>query len=271
MVEVVSPSPVSAYPIVLVTGPTGPSGGPTGNTGPTGASGVTGPSGVSGPTGLQGPTGNTGPTGASATGMTGPPGLGSTGPTGAASSETGPTGPLGTGPTGATGPTGIGVTGPSGGPTGPTGTAGVTGPTGATGGGTTGPTGSAGPTGLGNLGIQFVADGAGFALTTGIKAYLTVQHACTITGVTMLADQSGSIVVDIYKSTYAAFDPPTVPAVAHKITSATPPTISAAKKSVNTTLTGWTVALAAGDVLAFDITSITTIQRITVGLKVSIP
>lgn len=81
------PAPITAQPVVVVGGPTGPSGGPTGNTGPTGSMGLTGPTAA---TGRTGPTGNTGPTGVTGagaftgpTGYTGPPGsLGQTGPTG---------------------------------------------------------------------------------------------------------------------------------------------------------------------------------------------
>jgi hypothetical protein len=82
-----TPSPIWAQPVVVVGGPTGPSGGPTGAVGPTGSTGPTA-LGVTGPTGHIGPTGITGPTGAGAftgpTGMTGPVGSGNIGPTGPA-------------------------------------------------------------------------------------------------------------------------------------------------------------------------------------------
>lgn len=133
-----------------VTGPTGAAGvtGPTGagSTGPTGAS-ITGPTGAAG-VGSTGPTGPSGgPTGAA--GSTGPTGASVTGPTGTAGSagSTGPTGPRGlpgtvgtvgadgpTGPTGSAGAPGSnGVTGPTGPSGGPTGAAGATGPTGSAG------------------------------------------------------------------------------------------------------------------------------------------
>ncbi|HEX6825740.1 MAG TPA: hypothetical protein VF077_05420 [Nitrospiraceae bacterium] len=85
------PADIAAYPVVVIGGHTGPSGGPTGPSGPTG---VMGPTGGLGPTGFTGSTGlgDTGPTGAGAftgpTGHTGPPGsvgdyiAGPTGPTG---------------------------------------------------------------------------------------------------------------------------------------------------------------------------------------------
>lgn len=254
-VSVVSPAPISARPVVVVGGPTGPSGGPTGATGVTGA---TGPSGIAstGPTGPlgTGPTGRTGPTGPSGvTGFTGPPGNSVTGPTGlSATGTTGPTGPGLTGPTGATGVSG--PTGPNGGPTGPT--------------GNTGPTGRTGPTGPAQVAdFEFVMDGIGSVLPTGISGYLTVDFAGTLQQGTLLADQSGSIVVDIFKCTFAAYDPPTHPAAADKITASAPLTISGAKKVQDSTLSGWTTAFAAGDIFAFSITSVATITKCTVALK----
>ncbi|GAI77252.1 unnamed protein product, partial [marine sediment metagenome] len=47
--------------------------------------------------------------------------------------------------------------------------------------------------------ITFIIDGGGSAITTGEKGHLRIPFACTINRVTMLADQSGSIVVDIWK------------------------------------------------------------------------
>lgn len=94
---------------------------------------------------------------------------------------------------------------------------------------------------------------------------LVVPFACTITGVTMLADVEGSIVVDIWKDTYANF-PPTD---ADSITASAPPTITTATKSQDTTLTGWTVAVAAGDVLRFNVDSVTDTTRVTVVLDIT--
>ncbi len=256
-VTVISTAPIAAQPVVVVGGPTGPSGGPTG---PTGAS-ATGPTGYTGLPGVTGPTGNTGfsatgPTGRTGpTGNTGPTSLGPTGPAGG----TGPTGSTGLGATGPQGPGGpIGPTGPSGGPTGPTGPISAT--------GATGPTGPAQVNG-----ITFVIDGGGSVITTGTKGYLMVDFGCTINQNTLLADQSGSVVVDIYACTYAQFDAGTThPVAADKITSSTPPTISSAKKSQDATLAGWTVAIAAGTILGFVVTgSPASITRVTLDLKVT--
>lgn len=110
--------------------------------------------------------------------------------------------------------------------------------------------------------IVFMIDGGGAAITTGVKGYLSVPFACSITNVTLLADVSGSIVVDIWKDTYANY-PPTD---ADSITASAVPTISSATKSTDSTLTGWTTSLAAGDILGFNVDSASTITLLTIAL-----
>jgi hypothetical protein len=66
--------------------------------------------------------------------------------------------------------------------------------------------------------LEYVIDGAGSTITTGLKGWIEVPYACTITRATLLADQTGSIIVDIYRCTYAAYAPPTHPVSADKIT-----------------------------------------------------
>ena len=112
--------------------------------------------------------------------------------------------------------------------------------------------------------IAFVIDGAGSVISTGVKGDLVIDFACTVLSWTLLADQSGSIVVNVWKDTYANF----APTVADKITASAPPTISSATKGQSSTLTGWTTSIAAGDVLRFNVDSVATITRVTLILKV---
>jgi hypothetical protein len=115
--------------------------------------------------------------------------------------------------------------------------------------------------------LTFVIDGGGSTITTGIKGDLgPIDFACTIDAITMLADQSGSIVVDIWKDTYANFPP----ADADSITASAAPTISSATKSQDATLTGWTTSISAGDIVRFNVDSVTSIQRLTISLKVTL-
>lgn len=111
--------------------------------------------------------------------------------------------------------------------------------------------------------VEFVIDGGGSAITTGIKGDVEVPFAWSdIVSARLFADQSGSIVINVWKDTYANFPPD----VSDKITASAPPTISSATKSQDTTLTGWTKTGSAGDVLRFNVDSASTIARVTISL-----
>lgn len=113
-------------------------------------------------------------------------------------------------------------------------------------------------------GIEFVIDGGGSAIEAGIAGDLEVPFDCDIEASSLLADQTGSIKVDIWKDTYANF-PPTD---ADSICGENEPEISAGFKDQDTTLTGWTKTLTRGEILRFNVDSCTTITRATQSLKV---
>ena len=115
-----------------------------------------------------------------------------------------------------------------------------------------------------DVAIPFVIDGGGSTITTGVKGYIEVPFSGTIVSVRMLADQSGDIVVDIWKDTYANY-PPTN---ADSITASAAPTISSATKSQDTVLSGWSTSVTAGDILGFNVDSATTVTRVTVSLVI---
>ena len=81
-----------------------------------------------------------------------------------------------------------------------------------------------------------------------------------------MTDQSGSIVVDIWKDTYANY-PPTN---ADSITDSTPPTITTADKMVDSTLTDWDKAIALGSILSFNVDSATTVEWAMIELHVKL-
>jgi hypothetical protein len=112
--------------------------------------------------------------------------------------------------------------------------------------------------------ITFIIDDGGSVIATGIKGDLEIPFGCTIQAVTLLADQTGSIVIDIWKDTYAAY-PPTV---ADSITASAKPTLSSAAKSQDSTLTGWTTSISAGQILRFNVSSASALTRVTLSLKV---
>jgi hypothetical protein len=117
--------------------------------------------------------------------------------------------------------------------------------------------------GTGSIGITI--DGGGSVITTGLKGYLYIPYACTITEWTILSDQSGSIVVDVWKASYASA-PPTV---TDTIAGTEKPTLSSQIKNQDTSLTSWTTSVAAGDVMAFKVDSVSTVTRVILSIKVS--
>lgn len=113
---------------------------------------------------------------------------------------------------------------------------------------------------IGSIGITI--DGGGSVLTTGSKGFFQIQYSGTILGVTLLADQAGSVQFDIRKSTFSAF--PTN----SSIVAADPPALSAAQKSNDTTLTGWTTVFSDGDIFEYKVSSAATVTRVNLILRV---
>lgn len=87
----------------------------------------------------------------------------------------------------------------------------------------------------------------------------------TIEGYSLLADASGTMVVDIWKDTYTNYPP----VVGDSITASAKPTISSGSKTQDSTLTGWTTAITRGDVLKFHVDSSTTIKAATLSLRIA--
>lgn len=115
--------------------------------------------------------------------------------------------------------------------------------------------------------IEYVMDGAGFNLNTGVKGYLAVPFDCTVASAFMMADKVGSAVVDVWKCTQSQFDAGiTAPTSANSITGSAPPTISSTTQYYSQSLAGWTSSLGQNDVLAYNIVSVSGIQRLTLSL-----
>lgn len=112
------------------------------------------------------------------------------------------------------------------------------------------------------VGIPLILDGAGSELTTGVKADIPIPFACTLTGWDLVTDQTGTITIDIWKDTYANY-PPTN---ADTITGGGEPSVGGGSKAQDTTLSGWTTSIAAGDILRFNVDAINTVTRATLML-----
>lgn len=102
--------------------------------------------------------------------------------------------------------------------------------------------------------ITVTFDGQGSVITGGVDYFISVPYTGTITEATLLGDVTGSIIIEVRKCTYTQFDAgATHPSSGDKINSFTPPTITTATKSDDTTLSGWTTAFTAGDIFGFHV------------------
>lgn len=111
-------------------------------------------------------------------------------------------------------------------------------------------------------------DGGGAVITTGLKGMVEIPFAGTITRWTLISTDgtSGAIVVDVWKDTYANF-PPTVADT--MIATGTKPTITATgNKGQNTTVDWAVTTVAAGDVLGFNVDSVTSLKKVTLILTI---
>jgi hypothetical protein len=113
--------------------------------------------------------------------------------------------------------------------------------------------------------IGITVDGGGSAITTGAKGYVTVPFAGTISAWYLTGDQSGSIVFDVWKIATGS----ALPTVTNTITASAKPTLSSAAAGNSSTLTGWTTSVSAGDIIGFNVDSITTLTKATLVLKVT--
>ena len=75
----------------------------------------------------------------------------------------------------------------------------------------------------------------------------------------------GSIVIDIWNDSLVNY-PPTV---ADTITGTAKPTLSSQDNARSSTLTGWTTFIAAGSTLRFNVDSVSTIEKVTLMLKLT--
>lgn len=116
--------------------------------------------------------------------------------------------------------------------------------------------------------FEFVIDGRGDPLTSGIKGDLVMPFTGTFVSWTVLADVAGTIVIDLWLEQYVDY-PPTV---ADTITGSDKPKLTAVIKNTSSALTGWTTAFTKGDILRVYVEPTpATVTRVTLSLAVTEP
>ncbi len=98
--------------------------------------------------------------------------------------------------------------------------------------------------------IEFVINGGGSALSTGIQAgCIRVPYNCTIVGAYLYLDQSSTTTVDIWVDTTGNYPPTDADSICDTVRLST----SAGTTDSDTTLTSWTTSLSAGDVIYYNV------------------
>jgi hypothetical protein len=117
--------------------------------------------------------------------------------------------------------------------------------------------------------LNYIIDGGSATLVTGIRPVVRLPRNCTVTAARAYADQNGSIQIDVLRTTHSDYDMPSTHPVAGDsiIGAGTDITISSADKYEDTSLDWDDVTLQAGDLIAFNVISATTIRKVTISLE----
>jgi hypothetical protein len=116
------------------------------------------------------------------------------------------------------------------------------------------------------IALTIVIDGGGVEITDGIKVDVTAPFTATITGWSILADQSGSVAIDIWRHVYEAF----APTNAESLCDGVEPNITATTFNASTDLSSWvSTEIVKGDVLRFNVDSCTDITRLSLSLTLA--
>jgi hypothetical protein len=116
---------------------------------------------------------------------------------------------------------------------------------------------------IGRFGWSFVIS----LPSTGIVGMIEVPFNCVIDSVKLVANpgESGSVVIDIWKCTYAQISAGVHPVNGDSITGASPPTLASADKSL-VSLSGWTITLVKGDWIFFNVDSSASLTLVTLAI-----
>lgn len=113
--------------------------------------------------------------------------------------------------------------------------------------------------------LTVTLDGGGSVITTGVKADVRIPYTGVITGWEIVADVTGSIVIDVWKDTYGAFPP----VVGDSIAGSEKPTLASQLTNSDDTLTTWGTAVTAGDWVRINVDSVSAVHRVTLAIQIT--
>ena len=112
--------------------------------------------------------------------------------------------------------------------------------------------------------VNYVIDSGSLPMQVGDKGKLTIDVTGVIENIRVLADQTGDIVLDIGKASFA--DYPNF----NSITAAQRVQLSNSNKYFDDVLNNWSTTITAGDILRFDVISVNNIRRLLISLKLKL-
>ncbi len=112
--------------------------------------------------------------------------------------------------------------------------------------------------------VNYVIDSGSLPMQIGDKGKLSLDVTGVIESITVLCDQTGDIVFDISKCTFADY-----PAF-NSITAAQRVQLTNSNKYFDDVLNNWTTTIVAGEILNFSVISVTDIRRLLISLKLKL-
>jgi len=112
--------------------------------------------------------------------------------------------------------------------------------------------------------VNYVIDSGSLPMQIGDKGKLALDVTGVIESITVLCDQTGDIVFDISKCTFADY-----PAF-NSITAAQRVQLTNSNKYFDDVLNNWTTTIVAGDILNFSVISVTDVRRLLISLKLKL-
>lgn len=114
--------------------------------------------------------------------------------------------------------------------------------------------------------LGFVRDGDGSAISTGSPRYVQSPFSGKIIGWSLGADQSGSVVIDVWRDSTANY-PPTA---ADTIITTGKPTLSSQTNAESTDVSGWDRRVSVGDWFGFNVDSASTVTWVRLAIEVEV-
>ena len=112
--------------------------------------------------------------------------------------------------------------------------------------------------------VNYVIDSGSLPMQPGDKGKITIDVTGLIENIRVLSDQTGDIVLEIEKCTFADYPNFT------SITGGSRVQLTNSDKYFDDVLNNWTTTITAGEILRFDVISVNNIRRLLVSLKLKL-